>query len=378
MEQIGLFIGAFGRAEASNGVAAFVAKPRQAVGGRIKRLVPARLAEMGLPIARVDIEALRGCIFAPDQRFGQAMRMVDIVEAEPAFDAETPFICGAIDALDIFHLAVFDLQRHLTSDTAEGANALDLFVEIRPVADLVFIDNARRHQRASGAGLHTFATCHAGALPHRVVEIKDRIAVLPPACHADHVIDLHLAAGPNAEAALDARVQIDRHRHMAVIQKRDAPLFELGEAALVNAVQLGHVPEMGGFVMRHIALRLISKEHFDDQFPSIFGAARLGDDNHPLDRFADAGGGQSPLALDLHHTGAAIAIGAVPGRGFVTQMRDHQATAIGHFPDGFSGLRLDFLAIQREADHVTHTRISLSRDTLSQIPAPDSPSSRPG
>ena len=40
--------------------------------------------------------------------------------------------------------------------------------------------------------------------------------------HADHVIDLHLAAGAHAKPALDAGIEIDAHRDMAVIEQRDA------------------------------------------------------------------------------------------------------------------------------------------------------------
>ena len=35
--------------------------------------------------------------------------------------------------------------------------------------------------------------------------------------HADHVVDLHLAAGADAQIALDAGVEIDRHRRMAAV-----------------------------------------------------------------------------------------------------------------------------------------------------------------
>ncbi len=35
--------------------------------------------------------------------------------------------------------------------------------------------------------------------------------------HADHVVDLHLTAGAHAEIALDAGVEIDRHRRMAAV-----------------------------------------------------------------------------------------------------------------------------------------------------------------
>ena len=47
--------------------------------------------------------------------------------------------------------------------------------------------------------------------------------------HADHVVDLHLAAGADAEIALDAGVEIDRHRRMAAVGRRR--VRRAGEAA---------------------------------------------------------------------------------------------------------------------------------------------------
>ena len=52
---------------------------------------------------------------------------------------------------------------------------------------------------------------------------------------------------------------------------------------------------------------------------------------------ADAGGGQHPLALDLDHAGAAVAVGAVARLRRVAEMRDLDALALGHLPDGLAG-----------------------------------------
>src|SRR5262249_29111795 len=73
---------------------------------------------------------------------------------------------------------------------------------------------------------------------------------------------------------------------------------------------------------------------------------------------ADAGGREHPLALDLHHAGAAIAVGPVPGRRPVAEMRDLDALALPHLPDGLPPPRLDFLAIEEEFDRIAHARPS--------------------
>jgi hypothetical protein len=38
--------------------------------------------------------------------------------------------------------------------------------------------------------------------------------------HADHVVDLHLATGADAEIALDAGVEVHRHGGMATVGRR--------------------------------------------------------------------------------------------------------------------------------------------------------------
>ena len=56
----------------------------------------------------------------------------------------------------------------------------------------------------------------------------------------------------------------------------------------------------------------------------------------PAAGLADAGGGQHPLALDLDHAGAAVAVGAVARLGQPAQMRDVDALALRHLPDGLA------------------------------------------
>ena len=95
---------------------------------------------------------------------------------------------------------------------------------------------------------------------------------MAPPRHANDVIDLNFAAGANAQPALDTRIQIDRHRHMAVIQQRNPPRFKRWQPAFTDLVQIGHIPQMTGFIMRDIALWLIRDQHFTDHFTRIHGA----------------------------------------------------------------------------------------------------------
>jgi hypothetical protein len=84
------------------------------------------------------------------------------------------------------------------------------------------------------------------------------------------------------------------------------------------------------------------------------GAIRGGDDLHAGGRLADAGRGEHALALDLDHAGAAVAVGPVAGLGQPAQMRDVDALAGGHLPDGLACAGLDLTTIQRERDRIGH------------------------
>ena len=67
---------------------------------------------------------------------------------------------------------------------------------------------------------------------------------MSPACHPDHVVNLNFTASAHAQPTLDTGVKVHAHRNMTVIQQRNAPIFEFGEAALIYAVDLGHIPKM--------------------------------------------------------------------------------------------------------------------------------------
>ena len=78
----------------------------------------------------------------------------------------------------------------------------------------------RRRQRTGGARLHAFAAGDAGGYTHRVGEVEHDLRVRATKRVADHVVDLLFATGAYASRALDAGVEIDRHRRMREIGRR--------------------------------------------------------------------------------------------------------------------------------------------------------------
>ena len=89
LHQISLFIGAFGRAKAGQGVAAVAVADTFETGCRhLQGLFPAGFSKMAVGIGGIDWQGRRfRRVVAPDQRFGQPLRAVDIVETETPLDA---------------------------------------------------------------------------------------------------------------------------------------------------------------------------------------------------------------------------------------------------------------------------------------------------
>src|SRR5207302_7445509 len=68
----------------------------------------------------------------------------------------------------------------------------------------------------------------------------------------------------------------------------------------------------------------------------------------------DAGGGEHPLAVDLDHAGAAIAVGPVARFRQPAQMRDLDALALRRLPDRLARRGLDLDAVEGKADRLAH------------------------
>ena len=177
---------------------------RELAAGELQRFFPGGFAEHVHHAVRVHREvAALGHAGAADQRLGQALRMVRVVEAVAALDAQAAVVGRAVAALDVEDLVVLDVVGQLAADAAVGAHRVHLLVghgERRL---------ARRHQRAGGAGLHALAAGHAGGRAHGVVHVEHDLGVVAAEGQADHVVDLLVAAGAQAARALDAGVQVD-------------------------------------------------------------------------------------------------------------------------------------------------------------------------
>ena len=199
LEQVGFLVRPLGGTEAGQALCSLVGlHAQETLSRQIQRLLPARLAEVRPRIGGIDLVlGVLGCVRQAHQRNRQSVRMVDVVEAEPPFDAEPVVVRRPVLAGRIHHPFVLHFIRDLAADAAVRAQAVHLAV--RPGrALLCLVQIGCRHQCPGRAGLHAFAAGHAGRASHRVVEVEHRLGGGIAVCHADHVVDLHLTACADA------------------------------------------------------------------------------------------------------------------------------------------------------------------------------------
>src|SRR5215210_241404 len=297
-----------------------------------------------------EIVGALGHTILAHHRLGQALRITHVVETEAAFHAQPVLVRRAVLPGDVKELVVLDVVGELAADAAVWTDAVHLPIgEKRGGADIILVHQRRRHQRAGWAGLHAFAAGNARARAHRVVEVEHDLFVVPAPRHADHVVDLHLAARADAKIALDAGIEIDRHRRMAAVGR--GLTLARGQAARRDPHAVGPGPELGCRIVRlGVAVRLVRDQQFEHHLARSPRAIGSRYHLHAGGRRANAACREYALALDLHHAGAAIAVGPVARLRRVAQMRDVGALALGDLPDRLAFARVHLDAVERERD----------------------------
>ena len=165
-----------------------------------------------------------------DQRRGEPLPMVHVIEAVAALHAQPAAVGRAVAPGDVQNPVVLDVIGEQAAYAAVGADRVDGLVGFQqPHA-------AGRHERAGRARLHAFAAAHAGTGAYRVGHVEDDGGLAPAVGVADHVVDLFFAAGALAARALDADVQIDGNRGMRNVR---LGLPAHGEAGRSDLERLG-------------------------------------------------------------------------------------------------------------------------------------------
>ena len=138
LKQVGFFVGAFGRSEPCDRCSTMcLTQLGKTACCDCHSFFPTGLTEMGQNVAGIDIQSLWRCVLASDQRFRQAMLMMDVVKAKAPLDAKPTFVGRAIDAFDIFDLSVLDLERNLAANTAERTDTFRFGIKVATIANLI-------------------------------------------------------------------------------------------------------------------------------------------------------------------------------------------------------------------------------------------------
>ena len=134
--------------------------------------------------------------------------MVDIIKSETSLDAQPVAVGRALAAIDVKNFVVLDMHACLAADAAIGAKGVHRAVfECGPHP--LAVEKIGFHEGAGRTNLHAFAAGHTGRLAHRRIEIEHDLRLMTAVGQADDFVGLHLAAGADAQIALDAGVQID-------------------------------------------------------------------------------------------------------------------------------------------------------------------------
>ena len=122
LHQVGLFVGTLGRAVTRQGAAAVpVSYVPETRGRRLQRLLPGGLPEMAVGIRRIDVRrSILGGVLATNQRHGEPVRVADVVEAEPALDAQAALVGRPVAALHRDDGVVLDPVVDLATHAAIG------------------------------------------------------------------------------------------------------------------------------------------------------------------------------------------------------------------------------------------------------------------
>ena len=365
LKQISFFIAALGRTKTGQTLGpVLLAQAHQTLSRQIQSFVPSGGPENFGPTRRLAVEVQRlGHARFAHQGGGQAVWVVCVIETESAFDTQAFLVGGACTALHFDDALVFHMVGEQATHATKRTHRIDLAVHLL-VAQLGF-----GAERTGGTGLHAFATGHTSAVTHGIGQVKHNARCAAAPLHPNDLVDLYLTTGTHTAVALDTRRQIDRHRGVRII----APCHALCVVRVPAAQILQGRPNAHPHLARplaefamgqvgmavhplHAAVGSVGQQQLHHQGAAFLRPFAVGVHDHAGRRCATATGCQAALALDLDHTGAAVAIRPVTR--LVAQMRNLYALALGHLPQGFAGLGVYRQAVEVKGDRLTQTATS--------------------
>ena len=192
--------------------------------------------------------------------------------------------------------------------------------------------------------MDTLSATDARAVSHGVFEVEDNGRAVSAVGETDNIVALLFAAGADTSSALDAGIEVDgdgRVREVGGQRRAMRQAIAFGDAELFGpAEKFGVAVQEGRTCIGH--------QHLQHQALRVSRPLAGAFDFHALLRLAATGGGQDPLAIDLHHAGAAVAVGAHVV--FVAQMGNLHAMPPGGLEDGLAGVGGNGGAVEFEID----------------------------
>ncbi len=279
LEQVVLFVGDPGRSQPGQGVGTVLLFDVLEFGRhQVECFVPARFDELAVFF---------------DQRFGQAISVVDKVEAEPALDAQQAPVGRAEGRLDVDHFVVLDQQVHLAADPAIGTGGPD--ARDFPTAKLFA---AVGQQGAGRAERDAVAAGDRVRLGHVLVEGHCRVGGEAAGAEVDGLYLLEPLADADATAAADAFVEVAAVERVAVVQGEVVALS--GKGSLLDAVPIAKILQFAGagLLTGQAVDGVVGEHQVDYRAARLVNPPSVGFDDHA---FGDRGGaGRCQVAPPFH------------------------------------------------------------------------------
>ena len=328
---VGGSVGGAPGGDAVDGVATvFCFRFRKSFGGFFEGLIP--------------LDFLEGAVGLFDERFFEAVVVLDEIVSELSFDAEGSLVGGAVHCgLGTDDFIAFCQQVDGATDGAVGADGAGFFDGVDEVGGA---EGLLIGKRSGGAGLDALAAEGAVGVAEVVSKFGGDLGVEPPIHHRDGVIAFLLGADADAAVAGNTVVVIAQDEGVEIVEIGGARLLAL-KAAVAGPVFVDEGGEfLGGKAAEGIdfGVLIFRGDHFEERLAHLLDLGWGGFDDHAVVCLCGAGGDGVADAFDLDNaeTAAAEGIEAI----IVAEGGDVFFQAGGDLVDGFafaegSGLSID-------------------------------------
>ncbi len=310
-----------------------------------------------------DLPRVLGRVVAADQRFGQAIGVVDIVEPEAALDAKSVLVGGPVQPVHIQQFAVAYVKGELAPDAAVGTRAESTVFSGAPV----WTPSVSRTLAGISAPVGQACT-HSPQATQVLSPMGSSISKTMRARWLRLAMPMTSFTCTSRQARTQSVqwIQASRLTAMAGWLESAGGRSWAGNRLSVKPASRTQWKNSDSRIVRDPRFRLVGQQQLKNHVPRFGGPLGVRRHGHAGRRLADAGRRQRAFAVDFDHACPAVAVRPVTRLVAVTEVGQGVAATLGHLPDGFAGVGLDVFAIEGEPDRVRHgTSSSKNRSALS-------------